>query len=405
MKIEQSRASKAAIGLKDTKSTASKRVVAAFDFSQAKSRNPIKKCSKRPCLPSGGFSLLQVKVLFCALTIGLLMMVLPAQASRKDVVVKIASLPEQYDDVHVRNLSFSPDGSLIVVDSDGDKINVWDWRNRKIEKVLQRPKASTSPKSAFQFSEVRNQFISCQDGKTAVRVWNISDWSIASDVKSVIGNCQGAKFSPDGAQLLRLSDVPKKDGLIAYSTDSWSVTWGLQFPRFVPSALAVDFGGKFVAISGITYVPPVGEADPNKIYQQTKAAPTIIIVDLHERKIARTIDADAEGAIAWSPNGRRLAVAGRGYVEIFDAFDGQRLAHEKLKVSADMNVLYSPDGRLLIESDNNESGNSLGLNIWDADRKQLQQHISGNFSSMDVSRDGTSLALGEKSKTTIWQFK
>src|SRR5277367_257504 len=60
-------------------------------------------------------------------------------SNMSDVAVKIAELPEKHSDLIHRGLDFSPDGSRIAIESDGEKVNIWDWRNQHIEMTIQKP--------------------------------------------------------------------------------------------------------------------------------------------------------------------------------------------------------------------------------------------------------------------------
>jgi WD40 repeat protein len=44
------------------------------------------------------------------------------------------------------------------------------------------------------------------------------------------------------------------------------------------------------------------------------------------------------------------------------------------------------------------------VKIWDAKREQLLQEISGDISSIAVSRDSKYLAIGTKGTTSVWKL-
>jgi WD40 repeat protein len=160
-----------------------------------------------------------------------------------------------------------------------------------------------------------------------------------------------------------------------------------------------------VAVGGILSVVDWGISSPLERARQIKHDANINIIDLQQRKIVKTIRADAVGPLAWSPEGARLALVGGPKVQIFDTRSGESLVNATIEKSGNMNVRFTSDGRYLIESDLNGMGNGLGVNIWDSQRHALLQHIPGDIGSIAVSHDGKYFAVGATGRTTIWQFK
>jgi WD40 repeat protein len=330
-----------------------------------------------------------------------------------DVAKQIAELSETYHDVTVRGLSFNADGSRVAVQSDGQKINIWNWRNRQIEATVEKPRggAMAITTNSLQYSPSGELFATCYTsaaGGVSNRIWETSHWSIAKDIVDPEGGgCNAIGFTPDGNQFLRLANRygGKGNTLVAYAVDTWIPLWGLGLEGFAPVSLGVNSHGSMIALGGTVMVAPSEIQDPIKRTQATTFQPNIQIVDWQKRKVEKVIKGQAMGPIAWSPDGIRLAVVGQLHVEIVDVQSTHVVVHQKLEKSGDMNVRFTQDGRHFIESDLNGRGAGLGVKIWDSQRLKLLQEIPGDIGSIDVSKDSRYLAVGTKGRTTIWQLK
>ena len=328
-----------------------------------------------------------------------------------DVATKVAELPEKFGDVIPGGIDFSPDGIHIAIDSDHEKINIWHWRTEQIEKTVEKPGGNdgltTNPIIYSPDGALLAACIGRGPANEFVRIWNTSTWTIAKDILDVNpGECGAVAFARDGKTILYLSDRVGHPGnhLIAYGVGDWQAQWGLKWDEFSPVSVAVSPDGTLAAIGGSIMVRPKNVTDITQRLQQTTTESIIYIVNLQQRKMVRTINNDAEGPMAWSPDGIRFAVSG-GAVEILDSGSGQTLVHEELAKSGHMNVRFTPDRRYFVECDMNGRGTGLGVKIWDANRRKLLQEVPGNIGSIAVSRDSKYLAVGGTGRTTIWQFK
>jgi WD40 repeat protein len=337
-------------------------------------------------------------------------------ASRSDVAVKVAELPEKSGDLLVSGLDFSPDGSRLAEEWGGSTINIWDWRNRRVEMTLNKPHGGNDldALNPILFSPDSRFLANCEGsgaGDVVVRIWSTSNWSVVKDIAAgtgieSAGGCNGIVFTPDGQQLARTSKAGGRgNNFIVYMVGTWQPIWGLQIDGFSPKSLAISPNGEQAAIAGTIFVRPPDVKDPVERFQQTKIVATINVVDLKQHKVVRVIPSIYSGPLAWSPDGAQVAIAGGAGVEIFDPQSGEKAVHEDLDKAAHMNVRFTSDGRYFIECDQNGRGTGLGVKIWDAGHHKLMQEISGNVGSIAVSRDGKTLAVGSDGRTTIWQFR
>ena len=111
-------------------------------------------------------------------------------------------------------------------------------------------------------------------------------------------------------------------------------------------------------------------------------------------------------AVAFSPDGTRLAVADTAFVRIWNLTDKDELAHRaspRIKIAASVQaVAYSPDGKTLV----------CGNSIWDVTG---DEPVKGNrlpippeaeFRSLAFALDGQTLASsGDDQKVRIWDLR
>jgi WD40 repeat protein len=125
--------------------------------------------------------------------------------------------------------------------------------------------------------------------------------------------------------------------------------------------------------------------------------------------------------LAWSPDGAHLAAGSligdpakgeADAVRIFDASTGEMVANEPAKMAHIYALLYTPEGKYLVESAIDQEGKYLAekavdfrIRIWDGGHQNLLQEVHGTASSMAVTRDGRYLAMGGDKKILIWELK
>lgn len=340
-------------------------------------------------------------------------------ASKNDVAVRVAELPNSDSRIYPLGLDFSPDGRHLAVESQSGKIYIWDWRGKRVERTLELPDGGNAlgATNPIRFSIDGRFLAACEvsgAGDVVVRIWDAASGLIVRDVErgpavDRPGGCTGIGFTPDGGEMLSTSERNGTPGntLISYAVKTWQPLWGLQMDGLSPKSLAISPDGDLAAVAGTIFVMPQGVKNPIERFQQAKTECKVNIVDLKRREVVKVIDVQSRsmGPVAWSPDGARLAIVG-GAVEILDSKSGKSLAIDTMETVGSENVRFTPDGRYLIVSDLNGRGKGLGLKIWDGEHQQLLQHLSiGDVGAIAVSRDGKYLAVGETGRTTIWQFK
>lgn len=329
-------------------------------------------------------------------------------SNMKEVATKVYELAESNSDALVFGLAFSPDGNHLAVDVEGPSINIWDLRKKTREKALQKLKGGNDfdvPNPIF-YSPDGRLLVNCLQftgGSAALRIWNTVSGEVLKDIREDSGSvsrgaCTGAAFTPNGKLLVRTADTRGKPGnnLIAFDTGDFEPVWGFSIdPMFNPRSIAISPNGEMMAMTGSVSKWHDGSST---------SLISVQLVSVSLQKIVKEIPTSRGGVIAWSPDGKRIAITGGG-IGILDPVSGKDLGQESIQNAGHMNIRFTADGRYFVQSDYNALGNGLGAKIWDGQRKSLLQEIPGNITSIAVSKDNRYLAIGEVGRTTIWQFK
>lgn len=341
----------------------------------------------------------------------------------KNVATKLAELKES-ETITVNGVEFSPDSKQLAVKSISETVRIWDWQNDRIVTTLEKALAADSglTTESIHYSPDGRLFAACHEravNDIVIRIWSTDTWKVVRDIADPIpGGCSSMAFSPDGKSLLRTSERSARypaDTLIVYDVASWRPLWGLSTLPFYPYTVAISPDGNFAALGGAVLAPK-----PVQFQEQ------ILIVDLLKRAIVRTIPNTLSfryGGLAWSADSTSLAAVGSrswdgsanqghgGYITgpetfmLFDMRSGEKVVAEPWGDLDGFSVRYSPDGKYLIEGNQNGAGKGLGARIWDGQRRELLQEIPGNVRSLAVSKDGRFLAIGDDRKTSIWALK
>lgn len=334
---------------------------------------------------------------------------LPGTPVMSEVAVHAGELSANSMFALVRGIAFSADGSQLAVDAEGPTIDVWDWRRKAIVRSLLKPHGGNDFQTLdpLRFSPDGRLLANCEqsgEGNVSVRIWNASDGSIAKDITggsdpTRLGICMAFDFAPDGKYLfVASSSIGGQEGNVyAYDTSTFSQLWSLQFGSvFFPESIAVSPDGQMLAVSGrLTVFVNKQVTHEHKIY----------LVSTQTNQVVKVIAPAAMGPTIWSPDGKRIIVAGELSLEMFSSDTGQKILQQDLKDTAHVNLRFTADGRYLVVSDSNGRGTGRGVQIWDGEHKRLLQEIPGNIDSLSVSNDGRYLALGTAGRTSIWMLK
>jgi WD40 repeat protein len=326
---------------------------------------------------------------------------------------RVATIPTPESGLDTWAARFSPDGTRIVLGSFYQQFDVWEWRAKRKEATLSLPRGA-NPSAVINAVDFSNDgrylaVATAGAGEIAVRIFDSRDWSVAADVlDSSPGGVTALEFAPGGSQLIFVKDGDgtKGENLFAYDVHSRQMSWSLALPKFVPSSISVSPDGNWAAVEGGAFLPPPPESmDTNERLKRGFLRLQMQIIQLPKANVSKILEPHVSGRLVWSSDGTRIAVAGAGATEILMFPSGESLDIDRQSGTGHLTASFSPDGRYFIQGDMNGKGTGQGLFIWDANRKHLLEHVSGNISSIDMTRDSRFLAVGGRDKTTIYPLK
>jgi WD40 repeat protein len=330
------------------------------------------------------------------------------------VATRIARLPADPD---TASLSFSPDGALLAASSPlAPEVQLWDWSKDTPAPHTLRLASGTglaTMRNVLAFSP-DGRWLAAGHGRAAqaegygvIRIWDARTGKLAEDLSEPLEGSirMGLAFSPDGQFLIYTSDRGEHtpgDHLIVRRTGTWEFEWGLRTDPFYPHTVAISADGKWAAIGG-------ERSEPHMVQR-----PQIDIIDLASHELVRTIEAfPAQSEIerlAWNRDGTLIAAAARPTLEgaelsgaaiaIFEAATGERLSEQLTEAPHVSALLYSGDGRYLIEA-----GPDRTVQIWDAAHQRLLQRIALDARAAAISADSRHLAIAAGDALTVWQLR
>ena len=345
------------------------------------------------------------------------------------------------------SVAFSGDSTRVgTADISHDTLRVWTWQNgRPTSQLLTMAGTSwlSHANIAIAFSrdgryiaathtpDIPNKTQRASQTNSSCRTVQIWD---ANTEKPLIDlddtpqwcNASGVAFSNDGALLFVIESGPlvcpdkkDRDHVVVFSTNDWKRLWNICLAGDYPGQLAVSPDDRLIAVGGYSDVKVDKSLRPNSPMFETREA--VSIVDIKTHRTVRTIDDAlpdqfAIGALAWSPDGKRLAVGGgnrRGdsrtdALKIYDSSSGALVFSENLEYSDISGIAYTSDGKYFIEGTVNKQ-----VRIWDGRHEHLLQTFSVGWGSafsdvltaLAVSPNNRILAVTQQRETTLYELK
>lgn len=322
---------------------------------------------------------------------------------------------------------FSPRGDLLASSSE-EAIKLWSPDGRLLGRLdwqAGRPLAF-SPDGKYLVS-----------GGTTLKLWQIADRSLKLNLGGVHALGEGIEslaFSPDGAMLASSVSYYRGEGVklwkmpegrlvrilptagraLAFSPDSQLLTvaepkavtlWQVSDGKHVRTISEYCAPGS--SLSSVTFSP-----DGTLVAATCGLSGRMIKVwKVADGKQLFSIqgDANSEGGVAFSPDGRLLAVA-KNSVKLYSVRDGSEVRvlrgmRDLLDLGCLLNchVAFSPDGQLIAASDSDYS-----IKIWRVSDGQEVRSYKADKSYIEAIAfvpDGKTLAIAEWHTIKLWDFE
>jgi WD40 repeat protein len=231
---------------------------------------------------------------------------------------------------HNWGVALSPDGHWLAVGNDSGKVNLWDWRQRRLVKTLEIPfewfgRLHFSRSGLFlSASTVLN------DHTTCCKIWRTADWQEVPLAGLEVAGILCLDFSPDDRLLA--------GGYINRAVKVWDFPIGQHETTFTNHQSTVWW----VVFS------PNGQQLASTSYDGT-----VRLRDLFAHREVATLRAHPKSVwgAAFSPDGRRLATGGtdaREAVRLWDLATHRELLSLQGEGQYFARVAFSPDGDTLM---------------------------------------------------------
>jgi WD40 repeat protein/transcriptional regulator with XRE-family HTH domain len=280
---------------------------------------------------------------------------------------------------YVQSVAFGADGTILAAGSADDTVRLWDVARPASPEPLGTP--LTGPRSevtGVAFSPKGNLLAAAsQDHK----LWL---WRISGDRASPDGTLSGSAnwlnavaFSPDGTEVAAGTSVAS---VLVWNVSTRSLTATLPHPQPVTS-LAWDGDGRLAA----------GDAD-GTVSLWTLPAPVLAT-------------GNASSGVAYSPDGRTLAVGGLS-VQLWDAASRTLIATRPLPAGMITNAIaYSPHGKLIAVARSDGMAWLLNARTLAPIGAPFRVTATGNAESVAFSPDGKLLATAADDGTLrLWSL-
>jgi len=277
--------------------------------------------------------------------------------------------------------AFSPDSRLLAVASSGAKIVLWNVARKELEKEIEPPLETIgavgfAPDGALGIAgaESREQPGSRIRGGQILLIWDVARNREIKRIGSVSSDLNAISFSPDGAR-------------VAMSNGLAGNVWVLDVANAKPAVPLNDQAVQLGWTDDSRHLLSLG-AESLKMWAFSEERP---VSDL---ALAVEPGTRIEGPLAFSPDGRLLAVARGGlpHVDLYDRTTGKAVrrfdSSEKLQL---LRLSFSPDGKQLA---------CLGyqnVTVWDVETARQKSRLDVKpfqgkmLTSVGIRADGTVL--------------
>jgi DNA-binding SARP family transcriptional activator/WD40 repeat protein/energy-coupling factor transporter ATP-binding protein EcfA2 len=252
--------------------------------------------------------------------------------------------------------SVSPDGASVIIGSADGAVSFADVSTGRLRRAVVEHRG---PVRGAIYTDDRRRAVTFGDDGSVI-VWNTPVAAPAGVLPGPAGNVAAGALSPDGRRLYTTS---RASGAVL----TWDLVGSRRFGRTLPLPTAVRCCGP-VSSPG----PPLA-VSPDGSSFATRIAPSRVGLfsagSLRQLTSFEVSQGAQVTALAWSPTGTRLAVAGRdGLLQLWDVSASPRLERTLAGLGSIAGlpdvipaVAFSSDGRLVAATDYNETRSSPGI--------------------------------------------
>jgi RNA polymerase sigma factor (sigma-70 family) len=229
------------------------------------------------------------------------------------------------------------------------------------------------------------------DGKTLavghdklIRFWDMASGRELRQLKAPLPEVQGLAFSPDGKTLASGHGSEKV------------ILWDLATAKSV-----AQLSAKHRRLMLLAFTP-----DGKTLVTGDTLDPTVRLFDLATRQERHRLSRpDFIRALALSPDGSLLALAGRGGTPSLWEVSTGKLVRELRQGSLVLGVAFSPDGKILASVEYDEKTRQNAIVLWDLgtgkERGRLQKQV-GPVWSVAFSADGRTVIASSLGAIRLW---
>ena len=299
------------------------------------------------------------------------------------------------------SVAFSPDGKMLA----GGDLEGMIWLWHVATGVRKQIRTSHKIVEEVMFSPDGQTIVSSRDRDT--RLWDIATGEFKAQLEDTTGT-YNIVYTPDGTTLygrnrseLRLWDP---------NTGKIELRLGLQSSSYRPLPIFSPDGQTIATAGGNDYTVRLWDPQTGQLKDTRKGDPKYVKMIMVSDDVPKVVDYATKrvASIAFSPDGRILAVSSDNEIIFWDSITGEHKATLTGKGSF-YNILFSPDGRTLA-AENYVTRSESGIYLWNIDttdiRKSTLRHtITGHnreTHSITFSPEGETLVTGHAYLVRLW---